>query len=247
MDKNREKKHERKLRNKTPSRTESAFEFDEFVEWKAIEKDVKRLKNDKILDAGCGIGKFTYKISEISSGQVIGLDFSKESIEIARKKFKNRKNTSFVVGDIFRLPFPSDFFDLVVSTQVIEHLPKGSWSKALEEIKRVLKPKGKIILTVFNFDIWKKIFSDKERFGSPSKVHYYNFSYKEFSRLLEKVFSENIEIRGIVNIRSLDILGWRDYFSSRSLLKLEEFISNTKLSYQLGRLLYAKVSTIKGS
>ncbi len=102
----------------------------------------------KILDVGCGHGDLLKPIHE-KTLHSYGIDPDKEAIE------KNTfiKNTS--VAGAESLPFEDNFFDLVVSAWVLEHLPDPE--KAFKEIHRVLKPGGKVVFltpNVWNYNVW---------------------------------------------------------------------------------------------
>lgn len=96
-------------------------------------------KNSRILDLGCGYnGKFLQKIREnISSG--VGVDIS-VNYNISDSKIK------LIAHDLNeKLPFPENEFDVVISLAILEHLLNPELS--LEEIHRVLKPGGILLLT----------------------------------------------------------------------------------------------------
>jgi len=103
--------------------------------------------DDKILDLGCGNGR----LSEIFKNKRIrytGVDFSKELIKIARKKYPKEK---FLLADAMKLPALKNIFDKVYCLSVLHHIPSEEYRiKFLKEIKRVLLPCGKIVLTVWN-------------------------------------------------------------------------------------------------
>lgn len=111
---------------------------------------------DKVLDLGCGNGR----LSEIFQGKKIdyyGVDFSEKLIEIAKKRYPQLK---FQVADALNLPFPDNFFDKVYSIAVLHHIPsKELRIQFLRETKRVLKPGGTVILSVWNFPFFKKLAS----------------------------------------------------------------------------------------
>ena len=71
----------------------------------------------------------------------MGVDIYKEAIDYGNKRYKTIK---LIQGDAQQLPFPNEFFDLIICTEVLEHVtfPK----KVLNEIERVLTPGGKAIL-----------------------------------------------------------------------------------------------------
>jgi ubiquinone/menaquinone biosynthesis C-methylase UbiE len=102
------------------------------------------LKGQLILDAGCGPG--TYGIILAQEGnEVIGLEISPRAIQVARQRANKKKvNFSPVVGDLERLPFKDNTFDICFCGWVLHHFPEISAS--VTELSRVLKPGGKIAL-----------------------------------------------------------------------------------------------------
>jgi ubiquinone/menaquinone biosynthesis C-methylase UbiE len=104
------------------------------------------IKGKKFLDAGSGTGWFSKKASEIGAS-VTSLDVGENILSEVAKKC----DTTRVVGSILEIPFPDATFDIVVSTEVIEHTPNPR--QAISELCRVLKPSGILIVTVPN-RIW---------------------------------------------------------------------------------------------
>ena len=100
----------------------------------------------KILDIGCGEGRHIFGALEaFPSSYLIGLDLNKDSLDICMENFKffeelPHKDKKFVLGNSYKLPFKDDEFDLIVCSEVLEHLHE--YNDALKEIKRVLKPRG---------------------------------------------------------------------------------------------------------
>lgn len=104
---------------------------------------------DKVLDLGCGNGRF-FEIFNDKKVDYTGIDFSERLIEIAKNKYPNG---NFLVSSAFNLPFPDNLFDRVLCIAVLHHIPsKELRLKFLEEIKRIMKPKGTLILTVWNLN-----------------------------------------------------------------------------------------------
>jgi SAM-dependent methyltransferase len=78
-----------------------------------------------------------------------GLDISEAAVNYARRLAAHKKidgRADFRPGDIARLPYPTDSLDLVIASEVIEHLPEPE--RVMAEVARVLKPGGKLILTM---------------------------------------------------------------------------------------------------
>lgn len=101
----------------------------------------------KVLDAGCGPGRFTFLIAKKKGiDNVIGIDASTEMLTFATQKMEsgNCLKVKFVKGDIQLLPFKENTFDSIVCVHVLFHLPQ--YSEILKEFVRVLKPGGWVIV-----------------------------------------------------------------------------------------------------
>ncbi|MDD4353959.1 MAG: methyltransferase domain-containing protein [Candidatus Nanoarchaeia archaeon] len=105
-------------------------------------------KKDKVLDLGCGNGRYFNYFKEKET-DYIGVDNSEKLIEIAKKK---HLFADFRFSEALKLPFPDNYFDKVVSIAVLHHIPSEKFRiEFLKEAKRVLKKDGKIIITVWKF------------------------------------------------------------------------------------------------
>lgn len=111
-------------------------------------KEIKERKL-KILDVGCGTGALMKELRPY--GEVYGLDFSERAIEFC----KERGETNLTLGSLDKLPFPDNYFDIVLSLDVLEHIEDDV--RAISEIKRVLRTGGFSIVFVpaFMF-LWGK-------------------------------------------------------------------------------------------
>lgn len=104
---------------------------------------------DKVLDLGCGNGRW-YKLFKTYNVDYIGIDSSVKLIEIAGK---NNPDGKFQVEEGLNLSFPDNFFDKVYSIAVFHHIPSREFRlKFLEEARRVLKPEGTLVLTVWELE-----------------------------------------------------------------------------------------------
>jgi len=139
---------------------ELAGEFDEVMNMYDLNKRMEvvysdllnnDLKNKKLLDAGCGTGWFSKRACELEA-EVTSLDLGENLLNEVAKKCDSRR----VQGSILELPFNDNEFDIVVSSEVIEHIPRPL--DAIDEFFRVLKPDGILVLTTPNklwfFSIW---------------------------------------------------------------------------------------------
>ncbi|MEK6847750.1 MAG: class I SAM-dependent methyltransferase [Nanoarchaeota archaeon] len=99
----------------------------------------KSLKNKKLLDVGCGPG-VDAKYYNQRGAKVFGIDISKKKIGIANKKV----NGNFVVGDMNKLPYKSNTFDIITSTYSLQN--SKNVTKAIKEMIRVAKPKAQILI-----------------------------------------------------------------------------------------------------
>lgn len=98
---------------------------------------------ERILDAGCGTGRYIGTIMRYGA-QPVGIDFSEGMLAVARARFPD---TPFLRGDLrARLPFPDAVFDKVLCAQALKHLPGLAY--AVTEFARSLKPGGVLIASV---------------------------------------------------------------------------------------------------
>lgn len=135
-----------------------------------------------VLDAACGEGYGTNMLSEYAL-KVYGLDIDEETIEHAKEKY-TKANIEYQQGSIEELPFPNDYFDVVVSFETIEHVNEEIQATFLKEIKRVLKADGTLIMSTPN----KKIYSDYRNYTNP--FHVKEFYKNEYYSFLKAAFNE---------------------------------------------------------
>lgn len=119
-----------------------------------------------VLDAGCGMGNITGRYC--AAHKVTGIDEQKEAIEYCRKNCGGE----YIRTNLYKIPFPDDSFDLVLFLDAIEHFdrPLG----VLTELKRVLKPGGRILICTMNYGspLWHVLEHTWHRFfGGPCKPY----------------------------------------------------------------------------
>lgn len=113
---------------------------------KVMEKAVGNLGGRIALDAGCGDGFFIPNLLKKKPKKVIGIDISKWLVDIAKEE-NHFKNVAFYQMDLTKkLKFKSNFFDVIISYNVLQELK--NISNPLSEMTRVLKKKGKLIISI---------------------------------------------------------------------------------------------------
>lgn len=103
---------------------------------------------ESFLDAGCGDGRYLVEVGT-HAGRLAGVDISERILATAREALdRSGLAAELRQGNLESLPYPAEAFDLVLCSQVIEHLLAPE--RGLEELARVLRPGGKLLLTTDN-------------------------------------------------------------------------------------------------
>ncbi len=105
-------------------------------------------KNKVVVDVGCGRGELCTFLAD-KFKRVIGIDLSKKDITFARSKITS-KNVIFHMANAEKIPLKNNSADIVICSEVLQYVE--GYVKVIKEIKRILKPKGTILLTVINMD-----------------------------------------------------------------------------------------------
>ncbi len=97
----------------------------------------------RILDVGCGTGATLAWLRRFPGASIVGLDYSADALRFCQ----STRNRALVQGSALELPFPDGSFDLVVSTDVLQHLPNPDGDRvALRETYRVLDRGGYVYI-----------------------------------------------------------------------------------------------------
>ncbi|MBN2981787.1 class I SAM-dependent methyltransferase [Cohnella algarum] len=124
------------------------------MEWTMCEKTFKTLllqqanieNGHQVLDLGCGTGTLTLMMKKLHPGaEVHALDADPKALKIAGDKMKSEGAVvHFIQGYSYKLPYPENTFDRIVSSLMFHHLTREDKSKTLQEMHRVLRPGGEI-------------------------------------------------------------------------------------------------------
>ena len=106
-----------------------------------------------VLDVASGSGYGTRYLLNKGAAKVVGIDNSREAIKYSQEKYQT-SGIEFILADAAKLPFENDIFDIVVSFETIEHL--DDQEKFLQEIKRVLRKDGLLIISTPNVLVFPK-------------------------------------------------------------------------------------------
>jgi SAM-dependent methyltransferase len=146
-------------------------------------------RQSKILDAGCGNGRYMHKLKDMGYGEVYGIDLF-DSL----KGFED----SYFCASIDAVPFPNENFDMVYSNSVIFYLDDPT--EALKEYFRVLKKNGHVIITchtkysLFTLDRILKRKIEPELVKHLEGVRFY--SSEVYRKMMQEVGFEVVEIDG---------------------------------------------------
>jgi 2-polyprenyl-3-methyl-5-hydroxy-6-metoxy-1,4-benzoquinol methylase len=147
-----------------------------------------------IIEVGCGLGYLTYSLKK-EGYNVIGIDISKNAVEKAIEKFGNH----YVCVDVNEYAKEhKDEYDIIISTEVIEHIEKPII--ILKSFMYMLKQDGKILLTTPNKTIFKK--NAIWRTDLPP-VHIWWFSEKSIKYIASQIDAE------------VDYINYSDYYSKK--------------------------------
>jgi SAM-dependent methyltransferase len=174
---------------------EEAALVEEFFRWSGL----KPKSDARVLDLGCGLGKYSTFFTDMKL-RYVGIDKSETIIKEAKGFYPD---THFQVMDIGELKFPNETFDLVWAMNSLSFLPRSTLPDVLSKIWKVMKSGGTARLTT------KEGVGDDQLacFGLPDKLtHRSKYSRQEFQTLAKKAGFERQHYRNHVGYHYLTVV-----------------------------------------
>ncbi len=112
-------------------------------------------RDKQVLDAACGLGYGSYILSAVAK-QVTGIDLSEEAVKYAGEKFR-LESVQFEMRNAVESGLPDASFDVIVSIETFEHIPPEYGEPFLDELKRLLKNDGLLILSTPNRPVFSAL------------------------------------------------------------------------------------------
>jgi ubiquinone/menaquinone biosynthesis C-methylase UbiE len=145
---------------------------------------------ERVLDLGCGAGDFTAVI-ERAGAHPVGVEVARAALERARRRYPG---LTFLLAPIEGpLPAEDNSFAVVWSSEVIEHVTDTA--RWLSEIRRVLSPRGRLLLTTPSHGRLLIALYGIDRFSEPLGDHLHLYSRRSLAATLHALGFEEIDVR----------------------------------------------------
>jgi demethylmenaquinone methyltransferase/2-methoxy-6-polyprenyl-1,4-benzoquinol methylase len=175
----------------------------------------------KALDLCCGTGDIALALSQ-SGAETTGLDFSPQMLEVAAKRSQTpdpRPKTpapNFIQGDAEQIPFPDNSFDIVTVGYGLRNLT--SWERGLDEMCRVAKPGGRLIVLEFGKPanaLWRAVYFTHLKCSVPLIGLLFCGNAQAYAYILESLkhypaqlaVAEKMRALNLANVRVINLLG----------------------------------------
>jgi ubiquinone/menaquinone biosynthesis C-methylase UbiE len=162
------------------------------------------------LDIACGPGTFIGSLPENISS--VGVDIAAHQIDFAKNAY-DRHNAQFQHISPGAMPFEDSSFDAVTSIELIEHLEQDAVAALLDEARRVMSPRGRIIVSTPDYGgVWPVVEWLLNRVGDVSyeDQHINKFNKRRLRAALETAGFKNIDVRSYLFAAPFAAaLGWR--------------------------------------
>jgi ubiquinone/menaquinone biosynthesis C-methylase UbiE len=147
---------------------------------------------DRVLDVGCGDGRFTVELTRAGM-RAVGVDVAQAALERARER---EAGADFRLVPIDgRLPFEDGSFEVVWASEVIEHI--ADTARWLSEVRRVLVPRGRLLVTTPSHGRMRVALGGVERFSEPLGDHLHLYTRGSLRTLLEEFDFDPVAVRAV--------------------------------------------------
>jgi demethylmenaquinone methyltransferase/2-methoxy-6-polyprenyl-1,4-benzoquinol methylase len=173
----------------------------------------------RALDVCCGTGDIALRLAE-AGAEVIGLDFSEPMLEVARGKLRTPnselRTLKFIHGDAQHLPFGDATFDIVTVGYGLRNL--ASWETGLQEMARVAKPGGRLLVLDFGKPanpLWRGLYFGYLRLAVPVLGRFFAGSADAYAYILESLrhypaqlgVAAKLRELGLADVQTINLLG----------------------------------------
>lgn len=147
---------------------------------------------DRALDLGCGTGDFTAALADCGA-RAVGVDVASAAVERARTHYPGL--CFQLVPFDGPLPFEVGAFDLVWASEVIEHV--ADTARWLSEVRRVLSPGGRLLLTTPSHGRLRLLLGGVERYSEPLGDHLHLYTARSLRGLLDEFGFSSVSVRAV--------------------------------------------------
>lgn len=156
---------------------------------------IKKYSPQNVLDLGTGSGNFELEFAK-KLKNITGIDYNEEASEFLEKELKRReiKNVKVVTKDFAQSPDLSKFgkFDMIILIDVLEHIEINSVKNLVNNFKKSLNKKGKVVIVTPNYSgLWPILEKSIDRFTNIPHLENMQHITKFNESILDKVFRDN--------------------------------------------------------
>lgn len=173
------------------------FCFYKVIEERLVLEYLSSIQNKVVVDIGCGCGELCLKLCKKGATAVVGIDLDRESLINAREL---SREYSLIMADAQTLPLKSHISDAICSLSCLEHVNNDD--KAIEEMARIVKPDGSVVLTVDSIAYNESMFRDAAK--KYRVIHRYHL--QQFKRQLRRQGINVKKAQYFINSRASMIL-----------------------------------------
>ena len=147
---------------------------------------------DRALDLGCGDGRFTGELARAGAA-VVGVDVAQAALDRARAR---EPELEFRLAPIDGpLPLEDNAFDLVWASEVIEHV--ADTARWLSEVRRVLAPHGRLLITTPSHGRARLALGGVERFSEPLGDHLHLYTTRSLRQILREFGFAEVQVQAV--------------------------------------------------